>query len=140
MSSSLVLIRGYEMTNLKLKLQAIAISASLVSAIPASAQISMEAGGWSDTPLGFSRDAQANRVIVAGGGSRSSATNGSFGSTRAMMPSWSGTTTGGSATAIGNMISVDIEGNNNTVMVDAPQISTGNQTAIVAHLPTSGSD
>lgn len=56
------------MTNLKLKLQAIAISASLVSAIPASAQISMEAGGWSDTPLGFSRDAQANRVIVAGGG------------------------------------------------------------------------
>jgi len=74
------------MTNLKLKLQAIAISASLVSAIPASAQISM------------------------------------------------------SATAIGNMISVDIEGNNNTVMVDASQISTGNQTAIVAHLPTSGSD
>ncbi|WP_290495489.1 hypothetical protein [Hyphomonas sp. UBA4494] len=128
------------MTNLKLTLQSIVISASLVSAIPASAQISMEAGGWSDAPLGFSRDTQANRIIIAGGGSGSSAATGSFGSTRAMMPSWSGTTTGGSATAIGNMISVEIEGNNNTVMVDASQINLGNQSAIVAHLPTSGGD
>jgi hypothetical protein len=38
------------------------------------------------------------------------------------------------------MISVEIEGNNNTVVVDASQVNMGNQTAIVAHLPAGGSD
>ena len=128
------------MTDLNLKIQSIGLAALFFSGAPAAAQISMEASGWAQQPLGFSRDAQANRVVVTGGGASPSAQISSFRGAGPMMPAWSGTSTGGQSTAIGNMISVEIEGNNNTVVVDASQINLGDQTAIVAHLPTSGSD
>ena len=137
---SLVLIRGYDMNYFHPRIQTIGVAAFLLSAASASAQISMEPSGWSQRPLGFSSDAQANRVVLSGGGASSSERVGPFSSATPMMPSWSGTTTGGQATAIGNMISVEIEGNNNTLVVDASQVNMGNQTAIVAHLPAGGSD
>ena len=128
------------MIDVNLRKQFIGTVALLTSAMTASAQISMEASGWSQRPLNFSRDAQANRVVVTGGGASPTADLGSFRGADPQMPAWSGINAGGQATAIGNMISVEIEGNNNTVIVNASQINLGNQSAIVAHLPANGSE
>ncbi|WP_370261397.1 hypothetical protein [Limnobacter sp.] len=60
-----------------------------------------------DSPAGVTRDSRFNRTSVES-------------------PGW-----GFAATAIGNLINVQTEGNNNTVVINATQINNGSQRATI---------
>lgn len=74
-------------------------------------------------PMDFQRDANFNRVVITGSASdrgrsfNTAARNGGPNADR--------------ATAIANMINVTVYGSNNTVVVQARQLNTGAQQAIV---------
>ena len=60
-----------------------------------------------ETPVGFERNSQFNQ-------------------TRSVQPGWML-----NATAIGNLINVQVQGAGNTVVVNAVQINSGNQTSVI---------
>jgi holdfast attachment protein HfaA len=95
-----------------------------------------QAGAENQTPSPSLRDANGNLTVVNGQftsanfGASSGASATSFGAASASGVGTSGAGTAfGGATAIGNQLNVVTLGNNNTVVVNATQNNSGNQTA-----------
>ena len=108
------------------------IASFALAAAQMASPVSLDSGFAVNQAMGFQQDAQGNRVVISGTSQLSTGTGG--GTQSRLMPSWGVTATTSQATAIGNLVSVTITGNNNTVQLDTTQINLGNQTAIVGEL------
>ncbi|OLF75257.1 hypothetical protein AWH62_05385 [Maricaulis sp. W15] len=113
---------------------AMPIASFALAAAQMASPVSLDSGFAVNQAMGFQQDAQGNRVVISGTSQLSTGTSGG-GTQSRLMPSWGVTATTSQATAIGNLVSVTITGNNNTVQLDTTQINLGNQTAIVGELP-----
>ena len=98
-------------------------NAAALAGAPAS-----DVGRPQSAPMSFQRDAQHNRVVTSGSASQGR---------RLMANPARRHRKDSRATAIANMINVTVHGSNNTVVVNARQVSTGNQKAVVAAIPSS---
>ena len=98
-------------------------NAAALTGAPAS-----DAGRPQSAPMSCQRDAQLNRVVISGSASQ--------GDKLMANPAYRHSKDS-RAVAIANMINVTVHGSNNTVLVNARQISTGNQKAVVAASPSS---
>lgn len=105
------------------------------AALQVTSPVSMDAGFSINQPMNFQQDTQGNRVIIAGGNASGFASANPAHAEDRLMPDWGGYTRQAQASAIGNLISVTITGNNNTVVLNTTQINLGNQTAIIGQLP-----
>lgn len=89
--------------------------------------------GQENAPItGSTRDGNGNRVIVNGmyvGNNYSSSSSDLL--TYGVGRSGTGTSGGTTATAVGNLLNVDVVGNYNTVIVNADQQNEGDQTVIL---------
>jgi holdfast attachment protein HfaA len=97
------------------------------------AGIGMNAGGENLAASGRIRDANHNLMIVNGiiGAGASATAGASAGVNVQDGVSQFGSGTGGTATAIGNSLNVNVIGNWNTTIVDSTQINNGDQNADV---------
>lgn len=111
------------------------LASIIIAALQVSAPVSLDSGFAMNQAMAFQQDSNGNRVIKSGVGQVSNASAGTSLRDR-MMPSWGRTATVGQATALGNLLSVTVTGNNNTVVLNTTQINLGNQTAIIGQVPS----
>lgn len=108
-----------------------------LAAFQVAAPVSMDSGFAMNQSMAFQRDGYGNRVVASGASQfTTSSTSRASGVSDGLMPAWGQRAAQGQATAIGNLVSVTITGNNNTVILDTTQINMGDQTAIIGQLPS----
>jgi holdfast attachment protein HfaA len=107
-----------------------------LAALQMSAPVSLDSGFAVNQAMSFQQDGRGNRIIVSGAGQASASSVSGNASRDRLMMDWGRATALGQATAIGNLISVTVTGNNNTVVLDTTQINLGDQTAIVGQVPS----